>query len=92
MSAALQQPLTAEEFLAWATTQEGRFEFDGAQPVAMAADTANHDRITHNIALALRAAAWLAVLQFRPHDEHPHGWRQDPQPRCPGQLHGVPWH
>ena len=29
MNVALQKPWTAAEFLSWASTQEGRYEFDG---------------------------------------------------------------
>jgi hypothetical protein len=34
MNVALQKPWTPERFLAWAETQEERYEFDGIQPVA----------------------------------------------------------
>ena len=34
MSASL-RPLTLGEFLAWESEQDGRYEFDGIQPVAM---------------------------------------------------------
>jgi Uma2 family endonuclease len=55
MSIALEQPWTAERFLAWAESQEERYEFDGTRPVAMTGGNANHNRITMNILVALRA-------------------------------------
>jgi Uma2 family endonuclease len=54
MSTVLCKSWTREEFLAWAEAQEGRFEFDGFQPVAMVGGTMNHSRITLNIQAALR--------------------------------------
>jgi Uma2 family endonuclease len=48
-------PWTAERFLAWVPTQEGRYEYDGFQPVAMTRGTAGHSRITLNIHAALRS-------------------------------------
>ena len=35
MSVALRHTMTRDDFLAWAEGQEGRYEFDGFQPVAM---------------------------------------------------------
>jgi hypothetical protein len=55
MNLALTLPWTVEQFLYWAETQEGRFEFDGFQPVAMTVGTARHNRITLNIHVALRS-------------------------------------
>jgi Uma2 family endonuclease len=55
MNVALQKPWTPERFLAWAETQEERYEFDGIQPVAMTGGNAGHDRITTNIHIALRS-------------------------------------
>jgi len=55
MNVALQKPWTPERFLAWAEAQEDRYEFDGIRPVAMTGGNQNHDRITVNIATALRA-------------------------------------
>jgi Uma2 family endonuclease len=53
MSTALRQPWTAERFLAWAGGQEGRWEFDGFQPVAMTGGTINHGMIMRNLHRAL---------------------------------------
>ena len=55
MNVALQKPWTPERFLAWAETQDERYEFDGIQPVAMGGGNAGHNRITHNIYAALRS-------------------------------------
>jgi Uma2 family endonuclease len=55
MNVALAKPWTEEQFLTWAETQEGRFEFDGFQPVAMTGGTARHSRITLNTHAALRS-------------------------------------
>jgi Uma2 family endonuclease len=54
MNVALQRPWTAEQFLSWAGTQEGRFEFDGNGPVAMTGGNARHSAVTTNIHIALR--------------------------------------
>src|SRR5271165_5104521 len=42
MSAPLRRSWTQDEFFAWAGSQEGRYEFDGFQPVAMTGGTVNH--------------------------------------------------
>jgi Uma2 family endonuclease len=55
MNVALQEPWTPERFLAWAETQDERYEFDSIQPVAMTGGNAGHDRITTNIHIALRS-------------------------------------
>ena len=55
MNVALQKPWTPDRFLAWAETQDERYEFDGIQPVAMTGGNAGHDRITTNIHIALRS-------------------------------------
>lgn len=55
MSVALQKPWTIEQFLSWADSQDGRYEFDGTRPVAMTGGNANHSRITTNIHAALRS-------------------------------------
>jgi len=55
MNVALQKPWTPERFLAWAETQDERYEFDGIQPVAMTGGNAGHNRISHNIYAALRS-------------------------------------
>lgn len=49
MNVALRMPMTQEEFFDWAEAQEGRYEFDGFQPVAMVGGTGNHARIIRNI-------------------------------------------
>ncbi len=53
MTVALRQPMTLNEFLAWEEQQELRYEFDGIGPVAMAGGTAEHDRISLNLAASL---------------------------------------
>lgn len=55
MSAALRNPMTLAEFLAWEEQQELRYEFDGFAPVAMTGGTAAHDRITFNLQKVLDA-------------------------------------
>jgi Uma2 family endonuclease len=54
MTVLARKPWTQDDFLAWAERQEGRFEFDGFQPVAMTGGNARHDKITGNINTALR--------------------------------------
>ncbi|MGI4744632.1 MAG: Uma2 family endonuclease [Janthinobacterium lividum] len=49
MNIALRKSMTQEEFFDWAGAQEGRYEFDGFQPVAMVGGTGNHARIIRNI-------------------------------------------
>jgi Uma2 family endonuclease len=51
----LQSPWTIEQFLNWASAQEGRYEFDGIQPVAMTGGNARHSRVTMNTHAALRS-------------------------------------
>jgi Uma2 family endonuclease len=53
MNAPLRKPWTQEHFFAWAGSQEGRYEFDGQQPVAMTGGTANHSVIMRNLHRAL---------------------------------------
>jgi Uma2 family endonuclease len=55
MSLALQPPWTIEQFLNWASAQEGRYEFDGTKPVAMTGGNARHSRVTTNVHVALRS-------------------------------------
>jgi Uma2 family endonuclease len=45
--------MTRDEFFPWAEAQDGRYEFDGYQPVAMGNVTINHGLITNNIHRAL---------------------------------------
>jgi Uma2 family endonuclease len=56
MNVALQQPWTVEKFFAWAERQDGRYEFDGEQPVAMTGGTNRHATIISslNVALGIR--------------------------------------
>jgi Uma2 family endonuclease len=55
MNVALTKPWTVDQFLSWASGEEGRYEFVGQQPVAMTGGTARHNRITTNIHAALRS-------------------------------------
>ena len=45
MSAALRQPMTVPEFLAWEERQDRRWEFDGFAPVGMTGGTNEHEAI-----------------------------------------------
>ena len=56
MNVALRKPMTREEFFLWAEVQEGRYEFDGFQPVAMTGGTNNHGLIVVNIISELRSS------------------------------------
>jgi Uma2 family endonuclease len=49
MNVALRKPISRQEFLQWVETQEGRFEFDGFQPVAMTGGDLGHSRLIGNI-------------------------------------------
>ena len=49
------RPTTREEFFSWVRTQDGRYEFDGTQPVAMVGGSLNHHRIAQNLYVALRS-------------------------------------
>ena len=54
MNVALRQPrMTREQFFQWAQAQDGRYEFDGFQPVAMTGGSLNHNRIALNLNRAL---------------------------------------
>ena len=55
MNVAVQLVWTTEHFLDWADRQEGRYEFDGTQPVGMTGGNARHSRVTANIHAALRS-------------------------------------
>ena len=55
MNVPLRQSWTQEEFFAWAGSQEGRYEFDGFQPVDMTGGTLDHSVITGNLHGALRS-------------------------------------
>jgi Uma2 family endonuclease len=54
MNIALRKSWTQEQFFAWGGHSEGRYEFDGVQPVAMTGGTLNHSRIIRNLSSALR--------------------------------------
>jgi len=41
--------MTREDFFRWAERQDGRYEFDGFQPVAMVGGNNRHGTITHNL-------------------------------------------
>jgi Uma2 family endonuclease len=53
MNVPLRKSWTQEEFFTWAASQEGRYEFDGFQPVAMTGGTAGHAVIIRNLHRAL---------------------------------------
>ena len=53
MTVALRRPMTLAEFLAWERQQDGRYEFDGIQPVAMTGGTVAHSVIASNVFQAL---------------------------------------
>ncbi len=53
MSAPLHRSWTQDEFFTWAGSQEGRYEFDGFQPVAMTGGTVGHAIIIRNLGRAL---------------------------------------
>ncbi len=53
MNVALRKPMSREEFFQWAEAQEGRYEFDGFQPVAMTGGTNNHGLIVANLIIGL---------------------------------------
>lgn len=54
MTVALRKPMTQEEFFAWGENQEGRYEFDGIQPVGMVGGSMNHGLIADNIRFELK--------------------------------------
>jgi Uma2 family endonuclease len=57
------RPMTADEFLAWASDQEGgKYELAGGQVVAMAPERLEHTRIKSELWLALRNAIRDASL------------------------------
>jgi Uma2 family endonuclease len=49
MNVHMRKPWPQERFFDWAGSQEGRYEFDGFQPVAMTGGNANHNRINLNL-------------------------------------------
>ena len=53
MNMPLRKAWTQEEFFAWAGSQDGRYEFDGFQPVAMTGGSNNHSLIMRALHRAL---------------------------------------
>ena len=53
MNVALRRPMARDDFLLWVEGQEGRYEFDGFQPVAMTGGTNKHGKIARNLAAQL---------------------------------------
>ena len=53
MEVALPKVMSRSEFLDWAQSREGRYEFDGLQPVAMTGGSLGHNQITLAIHRAL---------------------------------------
>jgi Uma2 family endonuclease len=64
MNAPLHKPWTQDQFFTWAGSQEGRYEFDGFQPVAMTGGTANHSVIMRNLHRALDRRLQDSVCQY----------------------------
>jgi Uma2 family endonuclease len=50
----LARPMTIDEFLAWEREQEGVWEFDGVQPVAMVGGTFAHALVVDRLTVLLR--------------------------------------
>jgi Uma2 family endonuclease len=55
MNAPLRKPWTQDQFFAWASTQEGRYEYDGFEPVAMTGGNNRHSVIMRSLHRALDA-------------------------------------
>lgn len=53
MSQAKPKPMTSGEFLAWESSQELKWEFNGLQPVAMTGGTRAHNVVQTNVLTAL---------------------------------------
>jgi Uma2 family endonuclease len=51
-----QKRMTVEEFLAWAQGEEGRYELDDGQVVAMSPEQGQHLRVKRDVVLALATA------------------------------------
>jgi Uma2 family endonuclease len=64
MNAPLRKPWTQDQFFAWASSQEGRYEFDGFQPVAMTGGNNRHAVIMRNLHRSLDA--WLRTGPCQP--------------------------
>ncbi len=54
MNVALREPMTQADFFEWAQDQDGRYEFDGFQPVGMVGGTMAHGVIADNIRAQLK--------------------------------------
>ena len=67
MTVALRQPMTLDQFLAWEEQQELRYEFDGIGPVARVGGTAEHDRISLNLAASLVVRLRGKLCRRAPH-------------------------
>ncbi len=49
MNVALRKHMTQREFFEWAEAQDGRYEFDGFQPIAMTGGDLGHSRLIRNV-------------------------------------------
>jgi len=49
MNVTLRKPMTQREFFDWAEAQDGRYEFDGFQPVAMTGGNLGHSSLIGNV-------------------------------------------
>lgn len=54
MNVPFRKPMTQEEFFAWVQAQDGRYEFDGFQPLALTGGSVNHAQIKENISFEIR--------------------------------------
>lgn len=64
MNVALRRPMTVAEFLDWEDRQPLRYEFDGAQTIAMTGGTRAHAAIQRNLAVALATRLRGRPCQF----------------------------
>ena len=64
MNAPLRKIWTQEQFFAWDGHQEGRYEFDGFEPVAMTGGTIRHSLIIRNLHRALDRRLSVGACQF----------------------------
>lgn len=67
MDTVLDRPWTTETFLAWEDRQEGRFEFNGQDVIAMTGGSVAHQRVIGNLWMPLLRL--LAGQPFLPHLE-----------------------
>ena len=54
MNVGLRKPMTQEEFFDWAQNQDGRYEFNGFEPVGMVGATMAHSIVADNIRALLK--------------------------------------